>query len=78
MSKETGGAAFPYTAESLTCGADRTGMTLRDYFAAKIAAGILAGGWANTVPLDDIDHARQLAAFAYTGADFMLAERSKP
>ena len=48
---------------------------LRDMFAAHIAGGILAGGWADTVPLDDCTHAEQLAAFAYAGANAMLKER---
>lgn len=47
-------------------------ITLRDYFAAHIAQGILAGGWADTVPLDDVEHAQQLAGFAYAAADAML------
>lgn len=72
---DDGGSAFP-TPETETVH-PQWGMSLRDYFAAKVAAGILAGGWADTVPLDDVEHARQLAGFAYQAADAMLDERKK-
>jgi len=42
---------------------------LRESYAGLIAQGILAGRWADTVPLDDVDHARQLAEFALDSAD---------
>lgn len=54
------------------------GMTLRDYFAGQALVGILAGGFADTIPHDDVDGGNQAAAFAYQYADAMLAERSKP
>ncbi len=38
MSKDTGGPAFPRTQWP-----NETGMTLRDYFAAKAMQGLLAG-----------------------------------
>ena len=71
--KDDGGAAFPQEIKL-----PRTGMSLRDYAAIHIAQGILAGGWADTVPLDDVQHAEQLASFAFAAADAMLAERNKP
>lgn len=73
VSRDTGGPAFPWGEHGDRLG----GMTLRDYFAASIAQGILAGGWASTVPLDDLEHGPQLAAFAYQAADDMLRERAK-
>jgi len=51
------------------------GMTLRDYFAAKALVGILAGGFANTIPHDDSEGGRQAAEFAYQYADAMLRTR---
>lgn len=73
--KKDGGPAFPVAPYGSSI--FNTGMSLRDWFAGQIAMGILAGGWANTVPLDDVEHAQQLAAFAYDGAVAMLNERDK-
>ena len=57
--------AFPWTHDDLTC----TGMTLRDYFAAKAMQGICASGpaleWSND----------RLAAEAYAMADKMMETR---
>jgi hypothetical protein len=68
-----GGPAFPIPGSDL-CGTyePASGMSLRQWYAGKIAAGILAGGWADTVPLDGVDHARQLAEFAFAGADALI------
>jgi hypothetical protein len=52
-----------------------SGMSLRDYFAAQALAGILAGGFADTVPHDDVGGGREAAAFAYQYADAMLKQR---
>lgn len=46
---------------------------LRDKFAGQALAGILAGGFADTVPHDDVD--RDAAFFAYKYANDMLAAR---
>ena len=65
--KYNGGAAFPVPDSPAHF--PTTGMTLRDYFAAKAMQGMLTRpGSVN--PKED-------AAFAYTLADAMLAERSK-
>jgi hypothetical protein len=53
------------------------GMTLRDYFAGQALVGILAGGFADTIPHDDISGGADAAFFAYQYADAMLAERTK-
>lgn len=66
MSKENGGPAFPV-------GTAYTGMTLRDYFAAMAVQGMLAVGH----PYQQSDE-HMFARDAYTIADAMLAERSKP
>ena len=85
MSNDNGGPAFPIKVEwaqdsigfdGEECKRNTTsyysGMTLRDYFAAKAIAGICAHreSWGLTSP-----HA--LAALAYNIADAMLAERAK-
>ena len=54
---------------------DYSGMTLRDYFAGQALAGILAGGFADTVPHDDINGGSDAAFFAYSYADAMLKAR---
>lgn len=81
--KETGGPAFPVTAG---CGSD-TGMTLRDYFAAKAMQGLLAmesaGEYVDeeTGLIDDdiggtlFAHTKFLAREAYLIADNMLKAR---
>jgi len=50
-------------------------MSLRDYFAGQALAGILAGGFADTVPHDDVGGGKDAAFFAYQYADAMLARR---
>jgi len=65
MIEETGGPAFPFV-----CDADfdyGTGMTLRDYFAAKAMQGLIENG--NT-------DAQQMAKAAYIMADAMLKARN--
>ena len=54
--------AFPWTHDNMTC----TGMTLRDYFAAKAMQGILYVG------LEPVETAKH----AYEMADAMMAARS--
>lgn len=66
---DTGGPAFPLNWE------DKgeywaTGMTLRDYFAAKAMQGMIGGAWPTTSP-DQEDIAR----FSYEMADAMLRAR---
>ena len=71
MSKNTGGPAFP-TVEENHYSAGGEGMSLRDYFAAKVAGAV----WAN---LDmPVDYAADFTAeAAYRIADAMLKEREK-
>lgn len=71
MSHGIKGAAFTLTAHD-----GPVGMTLRDYFAAKVVSGI----WANTDILTQVkvgDEAPNIAKIAYDQADAMLAERAK-
>jgi hypothetical protein len=67
MSTNTGGSAFPYVADAdFNYG---TGMTLRDYFAAKaMQADMTDGIHENDFP--------STAARAYKMADAMLKERT--
>ena len=70
MSKETGGQAFPKAHNSNY--QDDRGMTLRDYFAAKALAGILAGDHPITHELDCL---KLVAVAAYRYADAMMEAR---
>ncbi len=47
----------------------------RDRFAERAIAGILGGGFADTIPHDDLNGGRDAAAFAYQYADAMIAAR---
>jgi hypothetical protein len=78
MNKENGGQAFPGKVdhglrskgfgEVETIWSHERGMTLRDWFAGQALIGLLT-----TRPADEI-----VAKWAYSYADAMLAERSKP
>lgn len=73
MSKETGGPAFPAEEDvnypSMTATEKHTGMTLRDYFAAKAMQGDL-----QVNGLEGLDCA-MTAVMAYEMADAMLEAR---
>jgi len=65
MSEKDGGPAFPYKDDVRI----KTGMTLRDYLAAKAMAGMLARDeWVIT---------SDLVKRSYSIADAMLKERDK-
>ena len=78
---KTGGPAFPLVAQNW----HKTGMTLRDYFAAQAMLGFIsAKAWHPTFVYPD-DYAfvpgqradETVADCAYQYADAMLAQRSK-
>lgn len=73
--KSDGGPAFPHDNQELIDGhrIAQPGMTLRDYFAAAALPALVASAL-------DLDHVKWDAAaeHAYTIADAMLKERSKP
>lgn len=71
MSDKDGGPAFPYTSAQYQCGQE--GMTLLDYFAAKAMQGLIADRGA-----DNVEDIHDIASDAYSLADAMIAERSKP
>lgn len=74
MSDKNGGPAFPN--ESHLYSEQRLGMSLRDYFAAKVVAAAISGGMADGAHLDR-SAIKLAAAAAYVAADAMLAERAK-
>lgn len=68
--KDDGGPAFPHS----RLGSDADGMTLRDYFAAKVLAGI----WTNSELLQTLKRGQEseaIAMAAYEMADAMLKAR---
>lgn len=76
MSKDTGGSAFPVN-ESHHCNPDG-GMTLRDYFAAKIVCSLISvGANGQTFGVGHPNVNANFAMAAYSISDAMLAERAK-
>lgn len=76
--KDNGGPAFPHLEVTSTGEPyeDHLGMTLRDYFAAKVAAGDAAAEeWGDSENLKVF--AEKRARIYYVIADAMIAERSK-
>jgi hypothetical protein len=71
VSVEDGGPAFGEFQQVGNCSVKVGGMSLRDYFAAKVIAGLSANSGVNGFDFD------QLAAMAYAQADLMLMERAK-
>jgi hypothetical protein len=78
--KPDGGPAFPHTEYSEHSEQARamnwqaSGMTLRDYFAAKAICGMLAD---HNVKLNDENMVRHTAELAYEVADAMIAARGE-
>lgn len=83
MNKDTGGAAFPVPGGPFNGNGDpinypEAGMTLRDYFAAQVLAGVIASGdFLSPTGLFTGNGAPVMADAAYRLADAMLAERQK-
>lgn len=71
MNKDTCGPAFPCVNHH---GHKLTGMTLRDYFAAKAMQGLLVDAPSSK---DVVDAVNTLAHFSYTIADAMLKAREQ-
>lgn len=75
---DDGGPAFPMCGEPYGDPDDvrwTPGMTLRDYFAAKALAGMLANPkWGEKLPAGEEECA---AHWAYSFADYMLRARAK-
>ena len=71
MIKDTGGSAFPYASDGVFDYG--TGMTLRDYFAAKAMQGLLAQSQGSAFD----SHVDVGACWAYQMADAMLKAREQ-
>ena len=72
---DTSGAVYPgpvWTRDGHKSGYD-SGMTKREYFAGQALAGMLAGGFADTIPHDDIEAGATATAFACMYADALIA-----
>lgn len=68
MAVKDGGPAFPIPHGAAQPGF--MGMTLRDFFAAHLAAAALTRATTN-------DNLERIAFLAYAGADALIAEREK-
>lgn len=86
MSKHNGGPAFArpkspkgeYTDSEVPCA--QTGMSLRDYFAAKAMSAIVTSQLTDCgeIPHEEVPKFFAISAdYAYVAADAMLAERAK-
>lgn len=74
--KQTGGPAFPlHNHGAQTLGMHLSGMTLRDYFAAKAMQSVITD-WLNTGDIfQDAEIAEVIARDCYIVADAMLKAR---
>ncbi|HGM6877930.1 hypothetical protein I5L47_26315 [Serratia marcescens] len=78
MGKETGGQAFPMLG-NVGYNSDwqvEDGMTLRDYFAAKVMQGTFASGTRVTIGTNHEEEMFGLAKAFYSMADAMLKARN--
>lgn len=83
--KTDGGPAFPRPASEYTemgtlrdgniAVRQQSGMTLRDYFAAKALTGLMNDGWQQDGNPFNEDRANRTAKIAYEFADAMLKAR---
>jgi hypothetical protein len=74
--KPDGGPAFPVSLENPDVNA--SGMTLRDYFAAKAMQGMAAGNeWSGNLDTSSAEYLPAVARVAYAMADAMTSERGK-
>ena len=72
----TGGPAFPlHNHGAQTLGLHVTGMTLRDYFAAKAMPGLMGRNWSNHKGTDE-ELIGLWARSSYAMADAMLKARN--
>jgi len=80
MSKNDGGLAFPSKGMNVIGSAEyqHKGMTLRDYFAAKALAFVIARHWEGGQSVASTEGMKTIADLSYGIADAMIAERSKP
>jgi hypothetical protein len=78
MSEDHGGSAFPIVGENGLQLDNSEGMSLRDYFAAKAMATLMAQqDWCDTITNDIPSDLSWRASIAFQAADIMLKERNK-
>lgn len=81
MSKQNnGGPAFPEIG-NVACNSDwqsESGMTLRDYFAAKAMQGVMASGTAMSIGTNHEEAMVGMARAFYSMADAMIKARELP
>lgn len=70
MSHADGGPAFPREDYQVDDAGGQRGMSLRDYFAAKVAGGMVSGGWRP-------DSFSAFASDCYALADALIKERAR-
>ena len=74
----TGGPAFPFAAtDRFNMPLQTQGMTKREEYAKAAMVGILAGGFGDTYPHDDVEAATTVAFFAVNYADALIAALEK-
>lgn len=82
MALDDGGAAFPREDYQTGSSPGQRGMSLRDYYAGQVIAGMFADGssFGTVSKQADEKHLRptvMAASIAYSVADAMIAERKK-
>ncbi|EOE0256430.1 hypothetical protein ACKAAW_004626 [Enterobacter hormaechei] len=77
--KNDGGYAFPMEATDATAWRDcNQGMTLRDYFAAKVLQGVMASGTSMSIGTNHEEAMLDMARAFYSMADAMIKARELP
>lgn len=76
--RNDGGQAFPCEGGACSGLHADPGMSLRQWYAGLALQGILAGGYGDTVPHDDVGGGADAAFFAVQYADALIAELEKP
>jgi hypothetical protein len=74
MNKETGGPAFPVTEDNYVH-KDNTGITIRDYFAAKAMQGFIMDEQIHKDAGSGSEWLKGIAKAAYETADAMMEAR---
>jgi hypothetical protein len=77
MTTNTGGPAFPGLHPSKECHYKDSGMTLRDFFAAKAMQAVFTGAIMEGLTMNQDINCDKAAETAYTMADAMLRAREQ-
>lgn len=80
--KNSGGPAFPYSGvhkgAKVNLIVDSHGMTLWDYFAAKVCQGVMASGTSMSIGTNHEEEMLDMARAFYSMADAMIKARELP